>query len=742
MKVYNTQYCRDIHLDFTTKNVSFLKVAAVLQAEAVKNYCFFLQLNDKGLKGVDPYDPELSTEMQFRVFKECITNRWYFYREVFRVSAPGAGVDVGGGISFKLSRGNLAYLWAMSLNISAYLIMPRQTGKTWAAIADAVWTHQFVRGSNLLHFNKSQGDANDNLQRIQDSIRMLPMYLQHSNLENLDPKDKRRVKNNQKTIRNAINGTIEAMASAGNEAKADAIARGRTAAKIWYDELAFIFFNETIYAAAMPAYAKAAELAEEHDAPYAISITTTPGDLATPHGQFAYKMMDSSIQFDEFMYDMKRKKLFDVINNTPDKTRFVFIQFSYLQLGETEDWYLERAKDMHNPVRARREFLLEWINTNGNSPFDPDDIETIGDESNQRALNATTFKINKYYNLHVYDEYNGKKPVIISVDVSGGLGRDSTAVVVIHPENLKPLAFFRSNMIPSDQLKKLLVTLVNKRYPNCILTIENNSVGKPLLDELRDTSIARVLYREKKKRQIDQGVNNFTKKKTREIIEYGHNTNPTTRAQMMEMLESIVHNAHSHVAYPELYEEIRHLELKNGRIDHNSATHDDCTMAYLGGLWVIRYGSGTMLKRKGIYYILQDGLDEDEENRYDISATLSVADRLILNKEGSITEVADDIINHMSRDQHIEDSGTLAQKEREKYFRALDQIEGIEDEETELDASIDAIPDSTQRMLLRNYRSIMGSNNNPLNMLVDTDDDDNIFDAFREKEDWSSLYKY
>ena len=267
-------------------------------------------------------------------------------------------------------------------------------------------------------------------------------------------------------------------------------------------------------------------------------------------------------------------------------------------------------------------------------------------------------------------------------------------------------------------------------------------MGKPLLDELRDTSIARVLYREKKKRQIDQGVNNFTKKKTREIIEYGHNTNPTTRAQMMEMLESIVHNAHSHVAYPELYEEIRHLELKNGRIDHNTATHDDCTMAYLGGLWVIRYGSGTMLKRKGIYYILQDELTDEEENRYDVSSTLNVADRLILNKEGSITDITDDIINHMSRDQHVEDSGTLARKEREKYFKTLDQIEGIEDEETELEASIEAIPDSTQRMLLRNYRTLLGNSSNPLGSLIDTDEDDMAMDLFREKEDWSTLYKY
>ena len=56
---------------------------------------------------------------------------------------------------------------------------------------------------------------------------------------------------------------------------------------------------------------------------------------------------------------------------------------------------------------------------------------------------AETYKINKYYNLVVYDEYKGKKPVIISVDVSGGLGRDNTAVVVINPENLLPMAFFK-----------------------------------------------------------------------------------------------------------------------------------------------------------------------------------------------------------------------------------------------------------------------------------------------------------
>ena len=712
-------------------------MAAILQAEGVKNCYFFLQLNDKKLKGVDPYDPDLSTEMKFRVFRECANNRWYFYREVFRVSEPGASVDVGGGTSFKLNRGNLAYLWANSLNISTYLIMPRQTGKTWAAIADCTWTHQFVRGSTILHFNKKQGDANDNLRRIQDAIRMLPMYLQHSNIDNLDPSEKRRVKNNEKTIRNTINSSIEAMASAGNEAKADAIARGRTASKIWYDELAFIFFNETIYAAAMPAYAKAAEIADQNGSPYGISITTTPGDLATPHGAFAYRMMDTAITFYDKMYDLKRKKLFDIIRNTPDKTSFLFIQFNHLQLGETDEWYLSRAKDINNPIRARREFLLEWINSNGNSPFDPDDIEIIGDMTTEKKLGVQIYKINKYYNLYVYEEYHGKKPVIISVDVSGGLGRDNTAVVVINPETLKPMAFFRSNMIPSDQLKKLLVTLVNKRYPHCILTIENNSVGKPLLDELRDTSISRVLYKEKKKRQFDQGVHDSTKKRTREIIEYGHNVNPTTRAQMMEMLESLVHNSHAHLAYPELYDEIRYLELKNGRIDHSSATHDDCTMAYLGGLWIVRYGTG--LKGRGIYYVLEDKIDEDQE-WYETRSTYNVARRLILDKtKNQEDQDAEELVNFMRTPQHLEDSSTLASKERQDYFRELDRIEGILDEEEDLDSRLEVLPKEVERTVLQNYYSTIYSNINPLDMLVDSG---TIGLLQRNQEDWSTLYKY
>lgn len=721
MKAYNEQTFEEYYVDFDTRNVSFLKMAVLLDSAGLKNRFFFLALHDKKLKGVDPYDPDLSDEMKLRIFQECRNNRWYFYREVMRVIEPGASTEIGGGCEFKLNRGNLAYLWACSLNISCYLIMPRQTGKTWASIADCTYTHQFIRSSGILHFNKNQQDANMNLRRMQDAIRMLPMYLQHSNYDNLDPSDKRRVKNNEKSIRNAIDATIEAMASAGNEAKADAMARGKTASKLWWDELAFIFFNEALYGASIPAYEKAREIAEQNGVPYNVTITTTPGDLATPHGAFAYKMMDTAIQFREEMYDWKRKKLFDRIYNTPDKTDFLFIQFSYLQLGETEEWYLQRAKKMNNPIKARREYLLEWINSNGNSPFDPDDVELVGELASKASQHVQTLTINKYYSLNVYSEYHGRKPVIIGVDVSGGRGRDSTALVVVNPENLMPMAVFRSNMIPSNHLKKLIVTIVTKCYPYCILTVENNSIGTPLLNELKDTVIHRVLYREKKTRTVDMGVQSATRKKKISSIEYGHNTNSESRSQMMDMLEDIVHSSPAHVALPELYEEIRFLELRNGRIDHGSATHDDVTMAYLGALWIVRYGTG--LKGKGIYYNI-DAVEDEEDNSKVVEAMRRFTERMSTRKyESEEEKESASFVNYMRKSQPVYDSGDLAMHERASYYRTLDELEGAEDGSYEpLATALRNLPKKTEDLLLRNLNAMNGMasyDNDPFQNLLD-----------------------
>ena len=275
-------------------------------------------------------------------------------------------------------------------------------------------------------------------------------------------------------------------------------------------------------------------------------------------------------------------------------------------------------------------------------------------------------------------------------------------------------------------------------YPNCILAIENNSVGKGLIDELRETPINRVLYKERKKRKIDQGVNSATRKKTIESVEYGYNTNQTSRGQMMETLESIVHNSPSHVGYPELYEEIRFLELKNGRIDHSSATHDDVTMAYMGVLWVVRYGKG--LKGKGIYYNITDGQEDYDELTYDTMESIRFANRLLSGTLDEKQQAEDELIDYMMKDHHVQTSSDLADRERREMFKAMDRRDGLDPDEDE-DGSFQ-ISDPTRELLLRNYNSFLHMDpysDDPISHMLDPVSQGG-FDSGGES--WGDLYKF
>ena len=159
-------------LDIETSNSSFIQMASLLRRKGVENWGFFLKLYDEDLQGIDPYDPNLSQQLKFKIIMECKKNLWYFIREVMRIPAPGDPMR------FKLHRGNLALLWACSNNIPVYEILPRQHGKTWAVISYALWTFNYASDyTNMLFMNKQLGDSQLNLKRLKDARELLPDYL-------------------------------------------------------------------------------------------------------------------------------------------------------------------------------------------------------------------------------------------------------------------------------------------------------------------------------------------------------------------------------------------------------------------------------------------------------------------------------------------------------------------------------------------------------------------------------------
>ena len=165
-------------LHTNTKNISFLKMYALLKTMGIKNNAFFLAVTQKDLLHIDPHtltDP--SEELAARIIYECKVNPWYWFREVCRV--PAAGTDP---IPFILHRGNLALVWTFYNNIDVYLVIPRQCGKTIST--QSIVGHLMYFGTkrfNMAMLTKDTTLLQENVDRLKDIRDAIPPYLIYRN---------------------------------------------------------------------------------------------------------------------------------------------------------------------------------------------------------------------------------------------------------------------------------------------------------------------------------------------------------------------------------------------------------------------------------------------------------------------------------------------------------------------------------------------------------------------------------
>ena len=576
-------------LDYDTSNASFIAMASILRRKGVKNWGFFLKLYDEDLVGVDPYDPNLSVTMQLKVIMECRRNIWYFVREVMRIPAPGEPMK------FKLHRGNLALLWACANNIPVYEVLPRQHGKTWAVISYALWTFNYASDyTNMLFMNKQLGDSQLNLKRLKDARELLPPYLRMDKTSN-DKGELKENRGNVNSMHNSLHNEISVKASARNPISADELGRGMTVAWVWIDEVAFVQFNRIIYAAMAPAWSKAAEIAIEKGKPTGKILTTTPSDLSTDMGKFAYEVRTNAARFNEDLYNMDPSDLSTWMDKN-SRNGYLYIEFSYMQLDHKhpDKWFEQQCKDLlYDWTKIRREILLQWNNASSNSPFDENDLRDLRSMC-KTPSDLDSITINKYYKLNVYEKLNPLEKYIITCDPAKGRGTqsDRTAITVINAKTQKCCAIFKSSVIQYKETFRFLFTLVNDYIPNSVLVVENNI--DTLIEYIMNSSLRSILYYEFNKNVTKEKRN---KKGTRvhdqkTNILYGITTTSANRPKYFDILFEMVRNEQDKIMAEELVEEIETLEYKSAtRIEAVSGSHDDVIISYLLGIYVLRYGN-------------------------------------------------------------------------------------------------------------------------------------------------------
>lgn len=664
----------NIYYHMSTNNKSFLEMHQFLKDRGIQNNKFMLVLLNPELARIDPRDPNLPMPYRALVLRECLSNPWYFFREIIRVPQEGQAA----GVPFQLNRGNLALLFCLMLNMNIYLELPRQTGKTIGAVCWYLYLYNFgTQNSQMSFLNKKLDDAKLNLQRLKNIRDLLPSYLKMDSAYSADG-TKLKSRSNVESMQHVLNNNnIKTMPSARSANAAASLLRGQTTPIIYMDEYAFMPYNNIVYSNMIPAFNTAAQNAKQNGSPYGLLLTSTPGFLTTDEGKAAFDLKNRATVFSENWYDLPVNAIMDIIH-TNTNSNFVYIKYTYQQLGKSEEWFRDLCITLNKDWEAiRREILLEWALANTNSPFSPEDLDTIKSLLRQPI---NTVLINNKYELRIYEKIDLRYPPIMGVDVSGGYRRDSSAITIIDSYSTRVTAEMNNNFISTPELAMVIYKIVTEWIPNAVVNIERNGgFGASVIARLLQTSIRKNLFYTIKDKVVEERVlGSAIHKTTQKTKVYGSDSTKSERETLMEILRDRVEYHKDKIISPIIYEELSGLEVKkDGRIEHSSNTHDDQVFSWLWALYVYYYG-GDLMRNWGITkHVLRTDADFEEavtdigEEQEDVVGNIDIVDNPDIQSQLETMEKSPGKKSYQefSKEEEAKDNAYLAKILADKNIR-------------------------------------------------------------------------
>lgn len=633
-----------VYIHYETTNKSFLDMHYFLKTKGIKQNTFFLGLLDPDLRAINPFEKNLNLNTQRKILKECNDNYYYFIREVVRIPVEGA---TGEGKKYQLHRGNLAMSYCVSMNISIFFELSRQLGKTLSVLIRLLWEFNFgTTHSTMLFLHKNKEGSKDNLNSLKIYRAALPSYLQMSSKFAEYGGKQLKAKDSVERLEHVFNGNrILTAASATSISRARSIGRGAHVPRIYFDEYGFAKFNEEIYLSMAPAYTTASQNARDNGGTYGIILTTTPGDLTTAEGKEAYERKESATNFDEDWYNWSEEKIKTLLSKNSNSI-FVYIRFTFKQVGKGQDWLAKQIKIMGKKYDAiQRELLLVWSHANLNSPFDPQDLELVKSKLKDPIKSLT---LRNYYKLQVYELMPKNVVPIIGVDpAGGGYKSDSSCITVINSKTTHVAMCFNCNFISIIELAAVIIDLVSIFLPNAVVNVERNGgFGMALLSKLKLSKIKKNLYYEIKEKVVEERFDGVRLSKNKKKVKvYGLDNTHKTRDLLIEILRERMMLHKDKFISPMLFKELETLEVnkRTGKVEAASGEHDDQVFSYLMAMYVWQEGVG-LKERWNIDKISlrtdQNDLDDTEEELYESEEYVDLSKEIALVDNNDISEVS------------------------------------------------------------------------------------------------------
>lgn len=678
-------------VDTKTKNKSFLNYAALLRTMGIANCAWPLTLLNRDLQGVDPWAKDLSVEQILMITEECEENPWYFFRECVRASRDGD--------PFLANRANMALYWLFFNHVTAMLIQPRQTGKSYSSdVLVRYLTDIRCVDTEINAITKDDTLRASNLERLRDIESNMPWYLRR--------KEKGDIFNTEEYSINALGNNYRSHLPSKSEKSANNVGRGLTSPIFLIDEAAFLFNIGISLPAALAAGTAARDRARRNGDPYGTIITTTPGKKDDRDGRYIYDMLMHSFEWNEILFDCENEeKLHEmIIKNSPRKADEregalrVNLSFSHRQLGYTDEWLRRAMRDANSTGEAaERDFLGRWTAGSQASPLSLETLETIKESTMEpmhvKAYDPYAYVLRWYVPENEIQRVMSREKVIGSLDTSDAAGGDDIAFVFRSSSSGEVIAagnFNETNLIAfSEWLAKLL-----EMYPNLILVPERRSTGSSIIDYLLLILPTRgidpfkrifnmVVHQAEEFPDRFNEINRSMSSRPSDVyVKYkkyfGFATSANGITARSELFGTTLQNAAKYTGHAVKDKmtaaQILGLVIRNGRIDHEEGGHDDMCVAWLLGYWFLSNGRNlhfygldprSVMSRNSIVRSASE-----QKNTYEnmVATKLrqkldELAERLKKERDPYVIPVLEKAIRNLAHEMPVDSSGAFSVEE-------------------------------------------------------------------------------
>jgi len=448
----------------------------------------------------------------------CGKDPSYFCKKYAKISHP-----MRGSIPFDLYDFQESALRDFKENRFSVILKARQLGISTTVAAYVAWLMLFHKDKNVLVVATKLGTAANLVKKIKSIHKNLPAWLKISDIA-ID---------NRNSFELTNGSQVKASSTSGDAGRSEALSL------LVIDEAAFVEGIDELWAGLYPTLSTGGRC---------IALSTPNGV-----GNWFHK---TYIEAEQNVNDFHPVNLPWSVH--PDRD---------------QEWFEKETRNM-----SRRQIAQELecnFNASGETVIHSEDLERIVSE-----ICEPKYRTGFDRNFWLWEQYDPQATYLMVADVARGDGADYSVFHIIKLETMEVIGEYQGK--PNLEDYATILDNTGREFGNCLLVVENNSLGISILEKLQQKGYPNIYYSIK-------GTHEFIDSVRAESVNNsvpGFTTSSKTRPLIVAKMEEFIRNKLITTYSTRLANEFKTFIWNNNRAEAMRSYHDDLIMALAIGCWV------------------------------------------------------------------------------------------------------------------------------------------------------------